>query len=52
MLNDHVQNPIGIIAKKNPTHLEEHSLVPAEQKGCYPGSKKLQGSINDIKGNI
>jgi len=28
----------GIIAKKISTHLEERSLLPAEQKGCHPGS--------------
>ena len=29
----------GIIAKRISTHLEEQSLLPAEQKGCHPGSK-------------
>jgi hypothetical protein len=29
----------GIIAKIISTHLEEKSLLPAEQKGCHPGSK-------------
>src|SRR5215475_13270131 len=28
----------GIIAKRISTHLEEHNLLPAEQKGCHPGS--------------
>jgi len=28
----------GIIAKRISTHLEEQSLLPAEQKGCHPGS--------------
>ena len=30
---------IGIIAKRISTHLEEQSLLPAEQKGCHPGIK-------------
>ena len=29
----------GIMAKRISTHLEEQSLLPAEQKGCHPGSK-------------
>jgi len=29
----------GIIAKRISTHLEEQSSLPAEQKGCHPGSK-------------
>jgi hypothetical protein len=29
----------GIIAKGISTHLEEQSLLLAEQKGCRPGSK-------------
>ena len=29
----------GITAKRMSTHLEEHSLLPAEQKGSHPGSK-------------
>jgi len=28
----------GITAKRISTHLEEQSLLPAEQKGCHPGS--------------
>jgi hypothetical protein len=28
-----------IITKRISTHLEEQSLLPAEQKGCQPGSK-------------
>jgi hypothetical protein len=28
-----------IIAKRISTHLEQQSLLPAEQKGCHPGSK-------------
>jgi hypothetical protein len=39
MLNDHVKTLIGIMAKRISTHLEEQSLLPAEQKGCPPGSK-------------
>ena len=27
----------GIIAKRISTHLEEQSLLPAEQVGCHPG---------------
>jgi hypothetical protein len=27
-----------IIAKRISTHYEEQSLLPAEQKGCHPGS--------------
>ena len=29
----------GTIAKRISTHLEEQSLLPAEQKGCHPGIK-------------
>jgi len=29
----------GITAKRISTHLEEQSLLPAEQKGCHPGNK-------------
>jgi hypothetical protein len=29
----------GIIAKRISTHFEQQSLLPAEQKGCHPGSK-------------
>ena len=43
MLNDRVQNPNRNNSQKNfhtfATHLEEQSLLPAEQKGCHPGSK-------------
>jgi hypothetical protein len=42
----------GIKAKRISTYLEEQSLLPAEHKRCHLGSCKLQGSINDIKGNI
>jgi len=28
-----------IIAKRISTHMEELSLLPAQQKGCHPGSK-------------
>jgi len=43
----------GTIAKRISTHLEEHSLLPAEQTGCNPGSKCCKDqSINDIKGNV
>jgi hypothetical protein len=30
---------IGITGKGISTHLLEQSLLPAEQKGCHPGSK-------------
>jgi hypothetical protein len=29
----------GITVKRISTHLEEQSLLPAEQNGCHPGSK-------------
>jgi hypothetical protein len=29
----------GIIARSFSTHLEEQDTLPAEQKGCHPGSK-------------
>jgi hypothetical protein len=45
MLNDHVQNPAGIIAKRISTHLEEHSLLPAEQKGYHLGSKGCKDQL-------
>jgi len=35
----------GIIAKRISTHLEEHSLLPAEQKGCHPGSKGCKDQL-------
>jgi hypothetical protein len=35
----------GIIARRIPVHLEEHNLLPAEQK-------RMQGSTVDIKSNI
>jgi len=33
------ETPTEIMAKRISTHLEEKSLLPAEQKGCHPGSK-------------
>jgi hypothetical protein len=44
MLNDHVQNP-NRIAKKISTHLEEQSLLPAEQKGHQPRSKGCKDQL-------
>jgi hypothetical protein len=41
----------GIIARRISTHLEEQDFLPAEQKGCHPGSKGCKGSINYIKSN-
>jgi len=35
----------GIIAKRISTHLEEQSLLPAEQKGCHPGSKSCKDQL-------
>jgi len=35
----------GIIAKRVSTHLEEQSLLPAEQKGCHPGSKGCKDQL-------
>ena len=34
-----------IIAKRISTHLEEQSLLPAEQKGCHPGSKGCKDQL-------
>jgi len=36
----------GIIAKRISIHLEELSLLPAEQKGCHPGSKGCKFMIS------
>jgi hypothetical protein len=35
----------GIIAKRISTHLEEQSLLPAEQKGCHPASKGCKDQL-------
>jgi len=35
----------GIIAKRISTHLEEQSLIPAQQKGCHPGSKGCKDQL-------
>jgi len=40
----------GIIAKRISTHLEEQSLLPAEQKGCHPGSKSCKDQLIISKG--
>ena len=34
-----------IIAKRISTHLEEHNLLPAGQKGCHPGNKGCKAKI-------
>jgi hypothetical protein len=34
-----------IIAKRISTHLEEQRLLPAEQKGCHPGSKRCKDQL-------
>jgi hypothetical protein len=35
----------GIIAKRISTHLEEQSLLQAEQKGCHPRSKGCKDQL-------
>ena len=35
----------GIITKGISTHLEEQSLLSAEQKGCHPGSKGCKDQL-------
>jgi len=35
----------GIIAKRISTHLEEQSLLPAEQNGYHPGSKRCKDQL-------
>jgi hypothetical protein len=35
----------GVIAKRISTHLEEQSLLPAEQTGCHPGSKGCKDQL-------
>jgi len=35
----------GKIAKRISAHLEEQSLLPAEQKGCHPGSKGCKDQL-------
>jgi hypothetical protein len=32
----------GIISRRISLHLEEHNLLPAEQKGNHSGSKRMQ----------
>jgi hypothetical protein len=36
---------IGIIPKRISTHLEAQNLLPAEQKGCHPGSKVCKDQL-------
>jgi hypothetical protein len=35
----------GIIANRISKHLEEQRLLPAEQKGCHPGSKGCKDQL-------
>jgi len=35
----------GIISKRISTHVEEQRLLPAEQKGCHPGSKGCKDQL-------
>lgn len=35
----------GIIARRISLHLEEHNLLPEEQKGCHPGSKGCKDQL-------
>jgi hypothetical protein len=35
----------GIIPKRISTHLEEQTLLPAEQKECHPGSKGCKDQL-------
>jgi hypothetical protein len=35
----------GIIARRILVHLEEHNLLPAEQKGCNFGSKGCKDQL-------
>jgi hypothetical protein len=35
----------GIIARRVAIHLEEHNLLPAEQKGCHSGSKGCKDQL-------
>jgi hypothetical protein len=39
----------GIIAKQISTHLEEQSLLPAEQKGCHPGIEGCKDQLRISK---
>jgi hypothetical protein len=35
----------GIIARMMSSHLEEHSLLPAKQKGCYSGNRDCRDQL-------
>jgi hypothetical protein len=35
----------GIITRRNSVHLEEHNLLPAEQKGCHSASKGCKDQL-------
>ena len=39
------ESAVLVIAKRISTHLEEQSLLPAEQKGCHPGSKHCKDQL-------
>jgi len=46
MLNDHVENPNRNNSQKNLNiHLEEQSLLAAQQKGCHPGRKDCKDQL-------
>jgi hypothetical protein len=38
----------GIITRRISTHLEEQNLLPAEQKGCHPGSKSCKKAFDSV----
>jgi hypothetical protein len=35
----------GIMARRISSHLEEHKLLPAEQKGCHSGSNGCKDQL-------
>jgi hypothetical protein len=39
----------GIISRRISVHLEEHNLLPAEQKGCHSGSKGCKDELLILK---
>jgi len=52
MLNDHVKNPNRNNSQKNFHTFGRAELTTSRTKRMSPWKKRLQGSINDIKGNI
>ena len=36
---------MGVITKRQSTHLEEQNLLPEEEKGCHPGSKGCKDQL-------